>query len=197
LAQRPNLLCLAAARAPGHFTRRLGAIAEIRHGRKVDALARSDPLDTAEEELVVELGQREGTSGFYISQGYDGVRARKVPGVFSMSLQENGVTLGEGKYRIDGLGVEADRLSRDGDLGGAFERAACRCIGQRAQVREGEQTLGVGLRPTQKGVELSGICLCKAFTLSFRTSDASFLPPPLGLLGGSDREGFELACEGV
>ena len=90
LAQRPNLLCLAAARAPGHFTRRLGAIAEIRHGRKVDALARSDPLDTAEEELVVELGQREGTSGFYISKGYDGVRARKVPGVLAMSLQETG-----------------------------------------------------------------------------------------------------------
>ena len=33
--------------------------------------------------------------------------------------------------------------------------------------------------------------------LSFRTSRASFLPPPFGAFGGSDGEGFEFACEGV
>ncbi len=33
--------------------------------------------------------------------------------------------------------------------------------------------------------------------LSFRTSRSSFLPPPLGLLGGSDRERFEFAHEVV
>jgi hypothetical protein len=33
--------------------------------------------------------------------------------------------------------------------------------------------------------------------LSFRTSRASFLPPPLGSLSGSDRERFEFAYEVV
>lgn len=33
--------------------------------------------------------------------------------------------------------------------------------------------------------------------LSFRTSRRSFLPPPFGVLGGLDREGFEFADEVV
>jgi hypothetical protein len=33
--------------------------------------------------------------------------------------------------------------------------------------------------------------------LSFRTSRTSFLPPPLGVLSGSDRERFEFAHEDV
>ena len=36
-----------------------------------------------------------------------------------------------------------------------------------------------------------------ALVLSFRTSRASFLPPPFGGLSGSDRERFELAYEVV
>ena len=37
--------------------------------------------------------------------------------------------------------------------------------------------------------------LLTLFSLSFRTSGRLFLPPSFGLLGGSDRQGFELAHE--
>jgi len=35
------------------------------------------------------------------------------------------------------------------------------------------------------------------YVLSFRTSRALFLPPSFGVFGGSDRERFEVASEGM
>ena len=58
-------------------------------------------------------------------------------------------------------------------------------------------TVQQGLADLNKRADTHTETVNKRLYLSFRTSRALFLPPPLGVVSGLDREGFEFAHEGV